>query len=182
MLSTPYFLVCINDEDYDMNEYLLRFLRKHEDDLRNNNFYDLYKDRTFPNRLTDDLIEMGINPINYFTIKVPDYYAQDCNIDNINIPSTVTDIGMYAFNECSHLTSVVIPEGVINIGKCAFTNCNRLKYISLPSTIEFLGENCFGGCHKELVIVYGGTTEQLMNIIGVTDITLHIPLIFKDNN
>ncbi len=37
----------------------------------------------------------------------------------------VTSIGIYAFYNCSGLTSVVIPEGVISIGNYAFRGCSR---------------------------------------------------------
>lgn len=50
--------------------------------------------------------------------------AQDCNSPtSIIIPSSVTSIGDYAFDNCWKLTSIVIPSSVTTIGAHPFLNC-----------------------------------------------------------
>ena len=47
---------------------------------------------------------------------------------NISLPSTLTDIGDAAFNNCS-FSSVVIPASVTRIGHSAFTGNDELKTV-----------------------------------------------------
>lgn len=57
-------------------------------------------------------------------------FAGFCNIDSVEIPNTVQNIGDYAFYRTS-IVSVEIPENVTFIGKRAFGQCSRLKEIIL---------------------------------------------------
>ena len=69
----------------------------------------------------------------------------------ITIPSIlggcpVTSIGMYAFFNCSSLTSVTIPEGVTSIGEDAFYGCSSLTSVTIPEGVTTIGEWAFYGC------------------------------------
>ena len=48
--------------------------------------------------------------------------------------SQCTEIGDYAFRDCSSLTSITIPENVISIGKYAFYKCTELIEINFNAT------------------------------------------------
>ena len=48
--------------------------------------------------------------------------------------SQCTEIGDYAFRDCSSLTSITIPEGVTSIGQYAFYNCTGLLEINYNAT------------------------------------------------
>ena len=59
----------------------------------------------------------------------------------LTIPSTidgynVKEIGNYAFEDCTGLTSVTIPTGVTSIGIHAFDGCSGLTTITLPSGLK----------------------------------------------
>lgn len=156
-----------------MNKKLKEFLKKHENDLRENNLYDLYRDPSFPEGLTDDLIRMGLNPIDFVGKSIPPYFAKNCLLTKIDIPEDIKVIDMYAFYGCLNLKKIVIPEGVKIIGKYAFANCVRLTDIYLPSTIEFFGDKCFEGLQYP-EIHYNGSGSDLININGVYNITPNI--------
>ena len=47
----------------------------------------------------------------------------------------VTEIGSYAFSDCSGLTEAVIPNGVTKVGYGAFSGCSGLKKAAYPSAI-----------------------------------------------
>ena len=44
---------------------------------------------------------------------------------------SVTEIGDYAFSDCSKMTSIFIPASVWHIGFCAFSSCDGLKEIHI---------------------------------------------------
>ncbi len=52
------------------------------------------------------------------------------------IPSSVTEIGRYAFDDCSGLTSIEIPSSVTSIGNYAFRDCIGLKDVYYTGTQE----------------------------------------------
>lgn len=90
-----------------------------------------------------------------FRYMVSNSYAKitrfDGKGDNIVIPKTiygkeVTEIGEYAFSNCTNLKSVEIPNTVIKIGEHAFSNCVNLKNIEIPNTITEIGEYAFSYC------------------------------------
>ena len=62
------------------------------------------------------------------------------------IPSSVTEIGDYAFYDCPYLESVTLPENIRRIGGYAFSHCGRLSEVNLPDTIETIPESCFKDC------------------------------------
>lgn len=56
------------------------------------------------------------------------------NISCLNIPSSVTTIGDWAFRECPQLTNVVVPNGLASIGSKAFFDCTSLKNVYYVGT------------------------------------------------
>ena len=63
-----------------------------------------------------------------------------------NIPSSVTSIGDYAFDNCTSLTRIEIPSSVTSIGREAFEKCERLTSIEIPSSVTSIGWNAFAYC------------------------------------
>lgn len=53
-------------------------------------------------------------------------YLNNTEITHLNIPSSVTSIGNYAFYSCKGLTSLTIHDGVTSIGAGAFIGCTGL--------------------------------------------------------
>lgn len=61
------------------------------------------------------------------------------------IPSGITSIGNYAFQDCSDLTEVVIPSSVTSIGSSAFYNCLAIiSIISQNTTPPTISSITFG--------------------------------------
>ena len=65
------------------------------------------------------------------------------DITSILIPSTVTEIGDYAFANCTSLTSVTIPDSVTAIGSLAFNGCASLKSLTIPDSVTSIGHCAF---------------------------------------
>ncbi len=72
----------------------------------------------------------------------------DCRkLANIEIPNSVTNIGVGAFSGCESLTSIKIPDGVTKIEGAAFKHCNSLTSINIPDGVTSIGSNAFVGCN-----------------------------------
>ncbi len=56
------------------------------------------------------------------------------------IPSGITTIAGFAFNECSALTSVNIPDDVTTIGQDAFYGCSSLTSVTIPENVTSIGQ------------------------------------------
>ena len=67
-------------------------------------------------------------------------------LKNVDIPTSVTEIGESAFENCTTLTSVGIPSGVTVLGKGAFRGCASLAEITLPNGLAVLEDEVFSGC------------------------------------
>lgn len=60
----------------------------------------------------------------------------DCSkIQDIILPSSVTEIGSYAF-EGSSLHGIVLPDNIHSIGDYAFSSCDSLQSLSLPESLK----------------------------------------------
>ena len=67
-------------------------------------------------------------------------------ITSIEIPSSVTSLGEYAFYNCSSLASVTIPSSVTEINYGAFINCSAMEKIVIPASVAKMGERVFLSC------------------------------------
>lgn len=124
-----------------ISERLKIFLQKHKEDIDDNNFEEIYND---DNILMNDYFTMtklffsiGINPLKYMSF-VPAFYMED-------------------FKD---LEEIEIPEGIKEIGKEAFYGCTNLKKIYLPSTLQVIESAAFDNCGSLKDIYFNGTTEQ----------------------
>ena len=72
---------------------------------------------------------------------------QNCSsLTSVTIPNSVTEIGWQSFQNCSSLSSITIPNSVTAIGNGAFGGCSRLNSIIIPSGVTIIGDSAFGGC------------------------------------
>lgn len=67
---------------------------------------------------------------------------------NSVIPSSITEIGAFAFVRCKGLQSAAVPEGVLRIGQAAFSCCENLQNITLPKGITEIGDDIFYHCES----------------------------------
>lgn len=69
---------------------------------------------------------------------IADYVFENCKyIKKVTFKdgSRLTEIGDYAFNKCSRLTSITLPTGLKKIGCLAFAKCTSLEKLTIPSTV-----------------------------------------------
>ncbi len=99
-----------------------------------------------------------------------------CTDQDIIIPETsptgdiVTSIGSFAFENCSHITSVAIPDSVTSIEGSAFNYCSRLSSITIPDSVIKIGESAFYHCSSltSIVIPNGVTSISSATFEGCT--------------
>jgi hypothetical protein len=70
------------------------------------------------------------------------------SLKSVVLPTSITAIGLRAFENCSGLTSIVIPDGVTSIGRSAFQNCTALTSLVIPNTVTSIGNRAFEYCTK----------------------------------
>ena len=67
---------------------------------------------------------------------------------NTIIPTTVTNIGNHAFEECRTLETLNIPASVVTIGEYAFMECTGLTSINVPNSVTTIGQAAFNSCEQ----------------------------------
>ena len=76
-------------------------------------------------------------------------YIDKTLVTDLVVPDSVTEIGDYAFSNCSTLSSVYIPQSVKTIGKEVFANCDKLNNVEMSDGVETIG--AFAFCQSSLL-------------------------------
>lgn len=79
------------------------------------------------------------------TFETRDIQSELDKVTKVVLPETLWDIGVYAFEGFSALTSIEIPEYVVAYHAEAFKNCVSLTEIHLPKRVLYVGEQVFFG-------------------------------------
>ena len=78
---------------------------------------------------------------------IGDFAFEYCtSLTSVVIPDSVTSIGSSAFAYCTGLTSVVIPNSVTSIGDFAFSDCSNLTSVAIPDSVTSIGDFAFSSC------------------------------------
>ena len=101
------------------------------------------------------------NGTTYSVTEIGSYAFYDCSsLTSITIPNSVTSIGGRAFSDCSSLTSITIPNSVTNIGDVAFRDCSSLTSVTIPNSVTSIGSYAFDGCSSLVsMVVESGNTK-----------------------
>lgn len=84
----------------------------------------------------------------------------DCTMRSVYIPSTVTQIGAHAFENCANLADLTIDlDGSLKaVGDRAFYGCTALKRAIFEGSVETMGEEVFSA--SEITQIYCGDAEK----------------------
>lgn len=58
------------------------------------------------------------------------------SLESITIPATVKEIGESAFQRCMKLKNIVLQEGTTTLGNESFGQCINLDYIYIPESVN----------------------------------------------
>ena len=87
--------------------------------------------------------------------EIGSYAFYECStVQTISIPNTVTHIREYAFAKCISLTEVRIPTSVVHVGKRAFSSNGALTKVYVPASVTEFGDFMFIGCNTNNLTVY----------------------------
>ncbi len=80
-------------------------------------------------------------------IEIGNYAFEGCTgLTSVNIGNSVTEIGENAFYRCTGLTSVTIPNSVTSIGQYAFYYCSGLTSVKIGNSVTSIGQSTFQYC------------------------------------
>jgi hypothetical protein len=83
------------------------------------------------------------------------------NVTSVTIPSSVTNIGNYAFYWCNYMTNVTIGTNVTSIGNNAFNNCLILTGVTIPNRVVSLGSYAFLWCNSMTNVTIGTNVASI---------------------
>lgn len=86
------------------------------------------------------------NELKYFDglTKIDDNAFRGCkSLQSVSVPSSVKQLGKYAFYSCYALTDIVLPEGLEVINDFAIGACTKLAKVELPSTLTTIKTKAF---------------------------------------
>lgn len=86
--------------------------------------------------------------------RIGDYaFMHTGGLVEVTIPSSVTAIGVGAFQRCSNLETIMLKgDSLKTIGINAFSGCVKLRAFEFPDGIESIGDNSFYSCNDLRVV------------------------------
>ncbi len=126
--------------------------------------YDKPKDREYNNYIKfieNVVIEDGVTNIGKYA------FYNCSSLKNVTIPNSVTSIGYFAFEGCKNLENITIPEGITNIKSYSFEDCSSLERITIPESVVNIGDRVFGGCKNLKEINVQENNQNYKSIDGV---------------
>ncbi|MBO5528181.1 MAG: leucine-rich repeat protein [Bacilli bacterium] len=94
--------------------------------------------------------------------ELPPSLFNGCSLlESVTIPENVTIIGDHAFADCYALYSLILNDKIVSVGAYAFANCNSLTAIEFGSSLENIGDYAFSYCSSLNTAALGANAKQL---------------------
>ena len=107
----------------------------------------VYYNSDYANQTTSIFGATAVKKVVFGGTKVPDNVCQGAaELTEAVFSDTVTEIGYYAFEDCTSLYRADIPSTVGAIGPGAFKNCTSLASIVIPDSVSAVDAQTFEGC------------------------------------
>ena len=94
--------------------------------------------------------------------ELPDNTFYGCvKLADIQLPSSLTMIGLGAFADCKALKEIDIPVGVTTLGGSAFLGCSALERVTMGDQVKVFDLYCFAQCVKLKELYIPQQLEQI---------------------
>ena len=99
---------------------------------------------------------------------------EDCYLESVTFPDSVTEIDGNAFSGCQFLKDVVLPEGLETISWEIFEGCESLEEITIPENVTKIDSGAFKDCSalKSISIPAGVTEIRFDAFSGCSSLTI----------
>jgi len=83
------------------------------------------------------------------------------------IPDSVTNIGGFAFSDCTSLNSITIPNSVTSIGDAeplwpgTFQGCTSLTNVTIGNSVTYIGDAAFFDCYNLTSLTIGNSVANI---------------------
>jgi hypothetical protein len=74
------------------------------------------------------------------------FFYANSNVKQVDLPETITEIGISAFNSCSSLNTLNLPDGITTFGNSVFLSCRLLTIDKLPQSTTTIDTYAFYQC------------------------------------
>ena len=91
----------------------------------------------YKNKMSIVVMEDGITDIGEYA------FAECTDLTGITFPETLKNIGNYAFYKSKLSANITLPQKVTTIGNYAFSGATALSEISMPDSIQIIGTKAF---------------------------------------
>lgn len=85
----------------------------------------------------------------------------DTDLVAVDLPDSITAIGIRAFAKCKSLTAITLPDGVQTLGRSAFSGCTALAEVTLSASLAQIDSNTFRDCSALLSITIPDTVTEI---------------------
>lgn len=114
--------------------------------------------------------------------KIGDHAFASCKaLTEIEVPSGVTELCLFAFSYCSALSEIKLPETLETIDSYAFEGCSALETVEIPNGVKMLGVFVFSDCANLESLYIPASVNKIYNCITSGCDKLR-EVVFEDKN
>ena len=122
--------------------------------------------QSYTGNIVSHIFESGRGVITFDSeqTEIGNYAFRDCtSLTGITIGNGVTKIGWWSFYGCKGLTSVILPNSVTIIDGFAFFNCKGLTSIRIPDSVITISNSAFYNCEGLTSITIPNSVTAIEN-------------------
>ena len=102
--------------------------------------------------------------------QIGQYAFQNCSdLENVTLNDEVATIMTYAFQNCTKLTSIELPLNILSLQKGLFSGCYSLTSVTIKNKVNRIAEEVFAGCSALSTINFTDTKEKWDTITKDSD-------------